>query len=68
MSTYDQIIEEGVIRGRQEGQQEGREEAFRTMLRIAHQQGIDIIALARQYTDLPAERVQSIVDEVRKAH
>ena len=59
MSTYDQIIEEGVIKG--------REEAFRAVLRIAHQQGFDIALLARQYPDLPAERVQRIVDEIKKA-
>ena len=60
MSTYDQIIEEGAIKGRQEG----REEAFRSMLRIAYKQGVDIDALARQYDDLPTERVQQIVNEV----
>jgi uncharacterized protein (DUF433 family) len=38
------------------------------MLRIAHQQGIDITVLARQYPDLPAERVQRIVDEVKAAN
>lgn len=62
MSTYDQIVEEGVIKGRQKG----REEAFRAMLRIAHKQGIDIDALARQYSDLPAERVQRIVGEIKE--
>lgn len=67
MSTYDQIIEEGITKGRQEGRQEGREEALRTMLHIAHKQGIDILALARQYADLPADRVQRIVDEIKKA-
>lgn len=59
MSTYDQIVEEG--------RQEGREEAFRAVLRIAHQQGFDIALLARQYPDLPAERVERIVDEIKKA-
>ncbi len=69
MSTYDQIVEEGIIKGlikgRQEGRQEGQEEAFRAMLKIAYKQGIDIEALARQYSDLPADRVQRIVDEVK---
>lgn len=72
MSTYDQIIEEGVskglIQGRQEGRQEGQEDTLRTMLSIAYQQGIDISTLARQYTDLPPERVQQIVDDVRRAN
>ncbi len=65
MSTYDQIVEEGIIKGLIKGRQEGQEEAFRAMLRIAYKQGIDIEALARQYSDLPADRVQRIVDEVK---
>jgi hypothetical protein len=69
MTTYDQIVEEGVvkglIRGRQEGREEGREETFRGMLRIARRQGIDIDALANQYDDLPADRIRAIVAEVK---
>lgn len=62
MTTYDYLIEEGV----QKGLLQGKIDAFTALLQVAHQQGIDIAKLAAQYTDLPAENVQAIVDRIKK--
>lgn len=62
MSTYDQIIEEGIERGIERGQ----EKAFLPLLTVAHKQGIDIDKLAAQYNDLPRQRINELVAQVKQ--
>lgn len=58
MTTYDQIIDEGIERG--------KESAFLSLLKVAQQQGINIDQLAAQYNDLPRQRIDELVGRVKK--
>nr|WP_323680749.1 Rpn family recombination-promoting nuclease/putative transposase [Tellurirhabdus rosea] len=57
MTTYDQIIEEGVVKGKLE--------AFGILLKVAHQQGIDIQKLADHYNDLSKEEKQAVIEKIK---
>lgn len=61
MTTYDQIIEEGMERG----MERGKESAFLSLLTVAHKQGINIDQLAAQYNDLPRQRINELVAQVK---
>ena len=62
MSTYDYLIEEG----RKEGRMEGRMEAVTKLLRMAHQQGIDITKFLSQDHGLSNEQLRAIVDTIQR--
>lgn len=64
MTTYDQIIEEGIELGIERGQ----EKAFVSLLAVAYKQGINIDQLAAQYNDLPRQRIDELVAQVKKAN
>ncbi len=66
MSTYDLLIEEGLIKGRQEGRQEGRREGARKktieMVCAAHNNGIALEVIAK-IANLPLVEVQQIIQD-----
>ncbi len=70
MSTYDYLIEEGRkegrMEGRTEGRMEGRTEAVTKLLRMAHQQGIDITKFLSQDYGLSNEQLRAIVDTIQR--
>lgn len=78
MSTYDQMIAEGreigmkqglkqgIEQGKGIGLKQGAEQAVAKLLRVAHQQGIDITLLANRYDDLLRKTVDRIVRQIQE--